>query len=114
MTSFQNFNLDYVKNPSLRHLCLVNRDTPLTLWTSFAEACADGKEPRTPRIVNGQVTYHKPRCPCQRPVYKASWDTIRTYQRWNQEGNCSKMTPEYLQVLSSDLTAKWTRCHCQP
>src|SRR5262249_30095793 len=46
MTSFHNLNATKIKNPSLRRLYIKNQDTPLTLWTTLEQACADGNEPK--------------------------------------------------------------------
>ena len=112
MSDFQRLNLNNIQNPSLRRVCQVTRQTPLELWSTFAELCNQGSEPKGLHVHKGTITYHRYRCRCQLPIYQPSWDSVRTYQRWQNDTNRNKYSPEYLQMKSSELTGKWTPCSC--
>src|SRR5438270_9424077 len=81
MSDFQRLNLNNIQNPSLRRVCQVTRQTPLELWSTFAELCNQGSEPKGLHVHKGTITYHRYRCRCQRPIYQPSWDSVRIYQR---------------------------------
>src|SRR5438270_2559346 len=87
MSDFQRLNLNNIQNPSLRRVCQVTRQNPLELWSTFAELCNQGSEPKGLHVHKGTITYHRYRCRCQRPIYQPSWDLVRTYQRWQNDAN---------------------------
>ena len=61
MSDFQRLNLNNIQNPSLRRVCQVTRQTPLELWSTFAERFGTQGPPRL------QGDDHLPQVPMSTP-----------------------------------------------
>src|SRR5437763_2818908 len=87
MSDFQRLNFNNIQNPSLRRVCQVTRQTPLELWSIFAELCNQGSEPKGLHVHKGTITYHRYRCRCQRPIYLLAFgqDLPKVAERCQQE-----------------------------